>query len=209
MKVYIVRHGETDWNKERKLQGQVDIPLNAFGRHLAEETGKGLKDVPFDFAVSSPLGRAVETARLILGGRDVKIYTDDRIKEMAFGIWEGGCCSEDGWNLPEGFRLFFSDPEHYQAPEGGETFWQVKERIGSFLDELFGTEEYRGKNILVVTHGAALCGMINCIKQKPVSEYWGDGVHKNCAVTEVEADDLDIHIISENKVYYKDEVKEW
>ena len=66
MKIYLVRHGETDWNKERKIQGQVDIPLNAFGIHLAEETAKGLRDIPFDICFSSPLGRAKDTARIIL-----------------------------------------------------------------------------------------------------------------------------------------------
>lgn len=60
MKLYMVRHGETDWNKARKIQGQVDIPLNEFGRHLAIETGKGLADIPFELCISSPLLRAVE-----------------------------------------------------------------------------------------------------------------------------------------------------
>ena len=63
MKLYIVRHGETDWNKERRIQGQADIPLNGFGRHLAEETGKGLSDIAFDICISSPLSRAVEDGR--------------------------------------------------------------------------------------------------------------------------------------------------
>ena len=73
MKLYIVRHGETDWNKARKIQGQSDIPLNAFGRHLARETAKGLADVHFDLCFTSPLSRAKETARIILEGRDVPI----------------------------------------------------------------------------------------------------------------------------------------
>ena len=100
MKLYIVRHGETDWNKERRIQGQADIPLNGFGRHLAEETGKGLSDIAFDICISSPLSRAVETAELILGGKDTPVAKDSRITEMAFGIWEGGCCSKEGWILP-------------------------------------------------------------------------------------------------------------
>ena len=66
MKLYIKRHGETVWNSLRKLQGTADIPLNENGIRLAEITGKALAEVPFDFAVSSPLSRAVETARLVL-----------------------------------------------------------------------------------------------------------------------------------------------
>ena len=209
MKLYIVRHGETDWNKSRRIQGQVDIPLNAFGRHLAIETGKGLADNPFEVCISSPLGRAVGTAELILGGREVPILTDRRIIEMAFGVWEGGCCSEEGWNLPQKFRDFFHAPERYRAPEGGEDFYMVRERLSDFLEEIYHKDGWQDKNILITTHGAALCGMLNIIKKAPVSEYWGKGVHKNCAVTEVEVTDGIPVILSENYVYYKDEVKEW
>ena len=111
MKLYIVRHGETDWNKARKIQGQSDIPLNAFGRHLARETAKGLADVHFDLCFTSPLSRAKETARIILEGRDVPIIEDPRIEEMSFGVYEGKCCSSEGWELPEEFRRFFDGPE--------------------------------------------------------------------------------------------------
>ena len=85
MKLYLIRHGETDWNRVRRLQGQADIPLNEFGRSLAQKTAAGLKDVPFDLCISSRLKRAYETAEIILDGREVPIITDDRIIEMAFG----------------------------------------------------------------------------------------------------------------------------
>ena len=62
MKIYMIRHGETDWNKKRKLQGQVDIPLNEFGKLLAKETAPALADVPFAVCYTSPLKRAAETA---------------------------------------------------------------------------------------------------------------------------------------------------
>lgn len=209
MKIYFVRHGETDWNKERKIQGQVDIPLNEFGRHLARETAKGLRDVPFDVCFTSPLGRARETAQIILQGRDVPILEDKRILEMNFGVLEGKCCSKEGWDVPDSFQMFFDDPVHYQAPEGGEDFQAVRERTGDFLNWLFAQEQYRDSTVLVTTHGAAMAGLLNNLKKKPLAEYWGVGVHKNCGVTEVEVTDGRIEIISENKVYYTDVVKPW
>ena len=115
MKLYLVRHGETDWNKVKKIQGQVDIPLNQFGKHLAEETAEGLHDIPFDLCISSPLSRAYETARIILEGRDVPIITDARIEEMAFGEYEGKCCARDHWELPEDFQKG-SLPPHSLLP---------------------------------------------------------------------------------------------
>ncbi len=209
MKIYFVRHGETDWNKERKIQGQVDIPLNEFGRHLARETAKGLRDVPFDVCFTSPLGRARETAEIILEGRDVPILEDKRILEMNFGVLEGKCCSKEGWDVPDSFQMFFDDPVHYQAPEGGEDFQAVRERTGDFLNWLFAQEQYRDSTVLVTTHGAAMAGLLNNLKKKPLAEYWGVGVHKNCGVTEVDVTDGRIDIISENKVYYTDVVKPW
>lgn len=209
MKIYFVRHGETDWNKERKIQGQVDIPLNEFGRHLARETAKGLRDVPFDVCFTSPLGRARETAEIILQGRDVPILEDKRILEMNFGVLEGKCCSKEGWDVPDSFQMFFDDPVHYQAPEGGEDFQAVRERTGDFLNWLFAQEQYRDSTVLVTTHGAAMAGLLNNLKKKPLAEYWGVGVHKNCGVTEVDVTDGRIQIISENKVYYTDVVKPW
>lgn len=209
MRLYMVRHGETDWNKARKIQGQVDIPLNEFGRHLARETGKGLADIPFALCISSPLKRAAETAELILGGRNVPVITDKRIEEMAFGVFEGRCCSLEGWDLPQEFHDFFDAPERYRAPEGGEDFYMVRERLEDFLKELYKRDDLKDKNVLITTHGAALCGIVNVMKNRPVSEYWGEGVHKNCAVTEVEVRDGVPLILSENYVYYKDEVKAW
>ena len=67
--LYIVRHGETDWNREHKVQGRTDIPLNDYGRRLARETAEGMKDIPIDLCFTSPLLRAKETAQIILEGR--------------------------------------------------------------------------------------------------------------------------------------------
>lgn len=209
MKIYFVRHGETDWNKVRRLQGQVDIPLNEFGKSLARKTAAGLKDIPFDVCLSSRLGRALETAQIILNGRDIPVIADDRIIEMAFGEWEGRCCSKEGWDLPDDFRKFYNDTEHYKPAPGGESFSDMLKRTGEFLDWLYAQKEYTDKTLLITTHGAALAGILCNIKGNSVSEYWGVGVHKNCAVTEVEVSDGVPVILSENQVYYDDEVPDW
>lgn len=209
MKLYMIRHGETDWNKARRIQGQVDIPLNEFGRTLARKTALGLSCVSFEVCYTSPMLRARETAELILNGKDTPIIEDERIIEMAFGEFEGKCCSKSGWDLPEEFRRFFDGPERYQAPQGGEDFAAVRKRTGEFLEELYRREEYQNSNILITTHGAALAGLLNNIKGKSLAEYWGEGVHKNCAVTEVEVTGGRPVIISENVAYYDDEVEPW
>ncbi|MDD7769538.1 histidine phosphatase family protein [Suipraeoptans intestinalis] len=209
MEIYLVRHGETDWNKARLIQGRADIPLNDFGRSLARKTGEGLRDVVFDVCYSSPLQRARETAELIVAGRQMAIREDARLLEMDFGEYEGKCCKWDDWELPAEFRDFFEAPEQYKAPAGGEDFLQVKERTGQFLKELTEKEELQESRILVVSHGAALAGMLNVMRRDPLAKYWGNGVAKNCAVTIVEASKECYSILEDGRVYYDDQVKPW
>ena len=210
MKIYMIRHGETDWNKKRKLQGQVDIPLNEFGKLLAKETAPALADVPFAVCYTSPLKRAAETARLVLGDREVPIVLDKRIQEMSFGEFEGLCCREEGWNIPDpGFRNFFNAPEVYQPPKGGESFEEVRARLNNFLEELYQKEDLQDKNVLLSTHGAALCGILSLMKGLPISGYWQQGVHKNCAVSIAEVKDGKIEILQENVTYYQESVQDW
>lgn len=89
MILYVIRHGETKWNVERRLQGRSDVELNEYGIYLAKVTAEALKDVNFDVIYSSPLIRAYKTAEIIKGDRNINIITDDRLKEMSFGIYEG------------------------------------------------------------------------------------------------------------------------
>ena len=142
MKLYLVRHGETDWNIERRLQGQVDIPLNEFGKSLAVKTGKGLENIQFDICFTSPLKRAKETAELILFGKDTLIVDDVRIIEMAFADWEGKHCSKERWEVPDSFQKFFDDPANFEPAPKGESFAQVKARTGEFLQWLYNKKEY-------------------------------------------------------------------
>ena len=109
MELYIIRHGETDWNKEKRLQGRSDTELNEYGIELAEITGEALKDVHFDCIYSSPLKRAYKTAEIIRGQRNLEIITDERLREISFGVVEGVPMSE----RPDGFQKFFTDPANY------------------------------------------------------------------------------------------------
>ena len=210
MLIYIVRHGLTEWNKLKKLQGAADVPLAKEGILLAEKTGEALRNVRFDICFTSPLSRAKQTAECVLGKRDVPIIPDKRIQEMSFGEFEGLCCREEGWNIPDpGFRNFFNAPEVYQPPKGGESFEEVRARLNNFLEELYQKEDLQDKNVLLSTHGAALCGILSLMKGLPISGYWQQGVHKNCAVSIAEVKDGKIEILQENVTYYQESVQDW
>lgn len=211
MKLYIVRHGETNWNKERRVQGHTDIPLNDYGRHLAEETARGMKNIRIDMAYTSPLSRARETAQIILGDRDVPLYDEDRIKELSFGSYEGLCCS--GENREPGsdeFNKFFTDTENYVSPEDGETVAELFKRTGDFLKEICTREDLKEKYILVSTHGAAMTALLNHIKgNMSAADFWRDEVPPNCSVTIVEVQDGRAKIVEQGVIYYKEKVRQW
>ena len=119
--LYIMRHGRTDWNERHKLQGRTDIPLNEDGRRMAEAAREEYLDVPLDICYCSPLIRAKETAEIVLRGRDIRIRTDERLREMSFGEYEG---IENSFSIPDcPVNVIFQHPEAYTRSVGGaETF---------------------------------------------------------------------------------------
>ena len=211
MRIYLVRHGETDWNRERKVQGSVDIPLNDYGIYLAEETAKGLKDVKFDIAYTSPLIRARKTAEVILEGRNIPIIDEPAIQEVNFGAYEGMCIS--GVNkAPESaeFTKFFSDTGNFVPAKDGESVEGLLERTGHFLEELIQKEELEKKTILLSTHGAAMTALLNCIKGNlEPKNFWVENVPPNCGVTIVDVINGQMKITEENLVFYKEPVRVW
>jgi broad specificity phosphatase PhoE len=140
--LYFVRHGQTDWNKEWRLQGNADIPLNDEGKKQALAANEALKDVKFDKVFCSPLRRAVETCGIITD--NAPSVQDERLTERFFGSYEGAYASEIDF---EGMWTESRENEF----DGVEKLAALKERVFSFLDGL--TAEYHGKNVLVVAHG--------------------------------------------------------
>ncbi len=213
MKLYIIRHGVTAWNKAKRMQGQTDIPLAEEGIDLAVKTGEGMADVPIDVAISSPLIRAVETAKCVLRGREafrekhgvntpeIPIIRDARLQEISFGEWEGECVL-DSKRLPEGYmEKFFHDPLHIPQAPGGETFLQVRERTGAFLQELSARKDYAEKNILISTHGAAGRCLLSHFFEDGAVNIWRSGVPANCSVSVVEMRDGARTVIELDKQY--------
>lgn len=204
MRLYLIRHGETEWNAVRRLQGQSDIDLNENGRALAKVTARALQNVPFDLAISSPLIRALDTAKLVLEGRNIPIICDERIKEISFGTLEGKQYkNEAGEVLYQEFDLFFHKPDQYAAPEQGESLQSLVQRVGEFLKDITGQPEYQNKTILVSTHGAASRAVLCAIKNIELKDFWGPGVPPNCAVTILEYENGNWEILEQDKIYYE------
>jgi len=154
--LYFIRHGETDWNAEGRLQGQRDIPLNDLGRVQAEEAGIILKAIhpnpeDLDWWVS-PLGRTRETAervRTAIGLHPPDYKLDDRLKELTFGRWEGMTWKEVRRADPAGAAARERD-KWSAVPPDGESYKMLEARVKGFLDTAI-----RGPSVLVSHGGVA------------------------------------------------------
>ena len=136
MKLYVIRHGQTSWNVEGRIQGQVDIDLNENGVELARRTASGIKDLPIDLIITSPFARAKNTALLATAGRDIPIIEDVRLSEMAFGEWEGQYNDNRDHVLCDDFLKTLREDIFSLNPPGGENVRDVIRRTGDFLKEL-------------------------------------------------------------------------
>lgn len=201
MKIYVIRHGETDANKNHLLQGTIDWPLNDFGIELAEITGTNMKGIKFDACFSSPLTRAKQTAEIVLrnSGNNIDIKYDDRIKEINMGVYEGKCFSPDNLQVPLLLILLFKWNAFLCGRfKGGETAREVCKRTQQFLIEL-SNQNY--ENVLVSTHGCATRAMLNMLYENKF-DFWQNGVPYNCAVNIIEVKNGKIKLIEKDKVYY-------
>jgi len=175
--LYIMRHGKTDWNERRKLQGRTDIPLNAAGRAMAGAAHKEYANVHLDVCYTSPLLRARETAEILLSGRNIPIIADDRLTEMSFGICEG---LEDRSLKPDNpINELFHHPERYTAPvEGAESLDELFLRTGDFLRDVVIPQLDRRRDILIVGHGAMNSALICQMCGLPRKDFWSAGLEQ-------------------------------
>ncbi len=202
MELYIVRHGQTLWNQGKRLQGSTDISLNDNGRDLAIKTGQALADTTIDVIYASPLKRAYETASLIRGDRDIEIITDDRIKELSFGHFEGESFSELLKDDSLTFKYFFKKPHLYQAADDGETLEHLIERAGQFMSEVIEPLEQKCERVMIVAHGALNKAIMSYIKKHSVEYFWSGGLQENCNVIIVDYTDGVYTIIDETRLFY-------
>ena len=180
--IYIVRHGQTELNQRSVLQGRSNHPLNEVGRKQAQSVGDAFKDagIVFDKVYTSPLDRAIETAKLVAG--DVPIEVEEQLIEMDYGPYEGS----DLHDLPPEVEEFFKDFAHNPAPEGMEQLPDVVARAGEFLERL--KAEAVNRDILLSTHAIAMKGLLEYLTPESNGAYWSKYIG-NCAVYVTELND--------------------
>ena len=172
MIIYVVRHGQTDWNAELRMQGQKDIPLNDRGRAQARGNGRALKDILGDTAeaydfVSSPLGRTRETMELLRTemGLDPQAYrTDERLVEVSFGDWEGSTLRELAENAPDRVAARADNKWDFIPPgDHAESYEILSWRIGSWLQSV-------NRQTVCVCHGGVIRALFRLISDMDKEE---------------------------------------
>ena len=176
--IYLVRHGETEWNKQGILQGWLDSPLTEEGKMAALTLQRKLKDVEFDYVFSSDLGRAIDTAMLI--APSTPIQQDARLREIYLGEWQGQRIEH--LLQTKSYQSYTNEPQHFQ-PTTQESFASVTERMLQFIEE-----KCVGGNVLVVSHGVAIMCLLAHIKRLPLKQLWDGGIISGATAIKLQYD---------------------
>ena len=180
-KFYLMRHGETDMNIIRCMQGRTNTQLNDTGRAQAVQAGKDLeqKGIRPTVVYCSPLDRARETAQIASGWERDQIQFDGRLVEMAFGKHEGTRTAD----MPEEYKaVFFDDPKSFVPKDGEESYAQLRQRTTSFLKDIFEKYKDTEDTILIVTHGAVIHDMLTFLRKLDLNLFWKEVHTLNCEV---------------------------
>ena len=169
-RIILIRHGETNWNKEGRFQGQIDIPLNETGKEQASKASKYLDEIKFSKAFSSSMKRPYETAEIILKKNNLKIEKMDELVEISHGQWEGKLEKEIRKTWPDMLKSWHEEPESVTMPEG-ESIKQVSQRAISAWDQICKSQK-ENDTTLVVAHDAVNKTIICHILGLSYSDIW-------------------------------------
>jgi broad specificity phosphatase PhoE len=155
----LVRHGETEWNVQRRYQGQSDVPLSALGLRQAGLAAGRLTGQKIDAIYASDLKRALETARIIAEKNNLKVLPEPRLRELKFGVLEGLTFDEAQAKYPEMIDAWLED--YNRPPQGAETIDSLTARLDSMLNDL--KQKHDGEIVLLVAHGGSLSELLRLV----------------------------------------------
>jgi broad specificity phosphatase PhoE len=193
MLLFLVRHAQSKWNRQKKIQGQKDPHLSPYGREEAKRLAKRFKGLKFAAVYTSTLARAYETAEVILGKRR-KITCDEGLKEMGLGKWEGKTVAEVKKAYGEAFTRWASRPSRVQVP-GGEDFKDFVARVRQTLRAI--EKRHPTGNVLVVCHGGVVSTYATILLNLPPDDIWCLSV-KNASLTIVDVQPSGYRLVTFN-----------
>ena len=168
-KLYLVRHGETDYNNSLRFQGQIDIPLNQKGIEQAEKVAGFLKDIPLHAIYSSSLKRARTTAEIIGRVKGIEPQITDALREMSFGIWENMNSSDIQKKYAKEWKDFFASPASTKIPQG-ESMSDVQKRSYPVVQQIL--DQYPEGDVAFVAHGGIIRVLICTMLGLDLNRAW-------------------------------------
>ncbi len=173
-RVYLIRHGETEWNNTMKFQGATDIPLSERGRRQAVSLGKRLAALKLDAFYASDLVRARETATIISSRHGMSVETVPGLRELNFGAWEGLTIAEIQKLFANELEQWWENPFSIRIP-GGETYNELIERSVNAIKEIIA--RHSDGRIVVVSHGGPIRSIVGSVLEMDLGKYWRLGLH--------------------------------
>ena len=168
LRLILVRHGETEWNAQRRYQGQANVPLSALGRRQAELVAERLAGQEIEAVYASDLSRAWETARTIVGDSGLEIFPEPRLRELGFGILEGLTFDEAQEKYSQMINAWLED--FHNTPQDGEAIDDFHARVVSLLEDL--KAKHDNQVVLLVAHGGPLSELLRIILELSPEKRW-------------------------------------
>ena len=168
---YLVRHGQTQWNLQGRIQGHTDVPLAELGRRNVQAQAKSLAGLTFAAVYASDFSRTVETAQILVNDADVSVQTNPNLREFSYGQWEGLTLEEVQARDPEDFALRFRKRDVEFAAPGGESAIQLLQRVRRFYVKAASGHDPE-ENLLVVAHGGSIRALTLCLLGLPDEHFW-------------------------------------
>ena len=178
MQLHLFRHGQTNWNQERRVQGQSESHLTELGIQQAKELSKRIRHLKFDQVYCSSSVRTRQTADHAFADSDVPIEYLDSLREIDLGPWEGHLYDDIAVRDPDSFKHFWEQPHLFDV-EGAETFYQLQQRAVGAVSAMLN--KFDRRTVAIVSHGALIKSLLCHYRQRPISELWAPPNMHHCA----------------------------
>lgn len=197
-KLILVRHGETDWNKNSRFQGNKNIALNRTGEKQADKLAQRLAQEEINIIYSSNLDRAYKTAQIIARKHKLEVHQKEHLQEIDFGVWEGLTYKQIQKQYPEQFEKWEKNPVK-NNPQQGENLKDIETRVFTILESILA--EHQEETILVVAHGGVNRVIISNLLGMPLNKCWRLN-QNNTAVNVINIYQSEISLETFNSTYH-------
>lgn len=198
LRIYLIRHGRTEWNETRRLQGQEDTDLSEEGRRQALRLATYFQDETVDAVYSSDLKRALKTARTLASPHGLEVHVNPGLREIHMGRWQGYTWEEVGQKFPKEQKAWLQNP-YSNGPEGGENLQQVGDRTWKAFHSI--TSQFEEGHIALVSHGLVIGSLLCRFLGRPLA-HWKELCPGNTGIATIEVNDGEYVVVNHDQGFH-------